>query len=93
MTYSVLLVRSASETGGRTISKRGAGQSQKLERTRLVQIIKSKAEEIKRWHQQIAKSALGSRARSSGVSGLRIATRYMVARQQELTNLLTRYRF
>ncbi len=91
--FSTARIQSTPAAGGRAITQRAAGQSQKIERVRLLQVIAKQANLIKTIHLAIARNPLGSRARNSAQKQLTVAHTYLVARQQELTNLLNRYRF
>ncbi len=72
--------------------KKAAGQSQILERNRLILIIAAKAKEIKEGYigLNLQSSPEKRAAAQKVINGIAV---YMQARQQELVNLLDRYRF
>ncbi len=74
-------------------TKPAAGQSQILERTRLIQLIFAKSQEIKIIQLAINNNPINSSARASAIKQMATAVAWMQARQQELVNLLDRYRF
>ncbi len=73
--------------------KKAAGQSQIYERNRLIQIIAEQGALLKNAYIGVNKHPLGSSKRAAAQSVANGIATYMQARQQELVNLLDRYKF